>query len=115
VDTPLESFYSLDDILQERRTSGRDYVEFLRLPTMSCGVYVLAAGATDKQKPHAEDEVYYVIRGKARMTVHGDEGKQEREIQPGDVMFVKAGQEHRFHDIASELVVLVAFAPAESQ
>jgi mannose-6-phosphate isomerase-like protein (cupin superfamily) len=111
----MESFYKLDEILRERRASGRDYVEFVRVPAMSCGVYVLAAGATDRQKPHAEDEVYYVIRGEARMTVHGDAGVQERDVRPGDVILVQAGQEHRFHDITSELVVLVAFAPAESQ
>jgi mannose-6-phosphate isomerase-like protein (cupin superfamily) len=111
----LESFYKLDEIIQARRSSGRDYLEFLRVPAISCGVYVLAVGATDKQKPHAEDEMYYIIRGEARMTVRVDEGEQERDVRSGDVIFVKAGQEHRFHHIASELVVLVAFAPAESQ
>ena len=32
----------------------------------------------------------------------------------GSVIFVAAGVEHRFYDIAEELVVLVFFAPAES-
>jgi hypothetical protein len=30
------------------------------------------------------------------------------------VIFVEAGQEHRFFDIQQELVVLVVFGPAES-
>ena len=33
---------------------------------MSAGVYVLPKGGTDPQKPHREDEMYYVVRGRAR-------------------------------------------------
>ncbi len=36
------------------------------------------------------------------------------EISAGSVLFVAAEVEHRFHDIAEELAVLVFFAPAES-
>ena len=77
---------------------------------MSAGVYVLAVGATDSQQPHNEDELYYVIRGRARMKV----GEEHREIAAGSVIFVAARVEHRFYDIKEELAVLVFFAPAES-
>ena len=77
---------------------------------MSAGVYVLPAGAADPQRPHKEDELYYVIRGKARMRV----GIEERAVSSGSVIFVEAKAEHCFFDITEELVVLVLFAPAES-
>lgn len=77
---------------------------------MSAGVYMLGAGATDGQSPHNEDEIYYVIRGRARMRL----GREARDVREGDVIFVEKNLEHRFFDIAEELVLLVFFAPAES-
>jgi len=56
-------FDSLSAIDQQRAESGKQYREFLRVPAMSAGLYVLPAGGTDSQRPHHEDETYYVIRG----------------------------------------------------
>ena len=71
-------------------------------------MYVLAAGATDPQGPHTEDEVYHVISGRARS------GRRRRPRgRPGSIVFVAADVEHRFHDIEEELVLLVVFGPAE--
>jgi len=39
----------------------------------------MVAGATDMQKPHDEDEAYFVIRGQAKMKL----GEEERKIGPG--------------------------------
>jgi mannose-6-phosphate isomerase-like protein (cupin superfamily) len=77
---------------------------------MSAGLYVLAAGATDPQTPHAEDEIYYVIAGRAQIEVAGE----SRAVQPGSVIFVGKGVDHRFHSIDERLELLVLFAPAES-
>ena len=109
----MKSFYALDEVLRERAASKRSYLEFLRVPTMSCGVYVLPAGSVDHQRPHVQAEVYFVISGEARMTVHDDDGEQDRALSPGDLILVKGKQPHRFHDITKELVVLVVFAPPE--
>ena len=73
-------------------------------------MYVLTAGASDPQKPHKEDELYYVVRGRARMKA----GDEDREAHAGSVIFVAGTVEHRFYDIEEELVLLVFFAPAES-
>ena len=100
---------SVDDLLADARHSADGYVEFLRVPALSAGVYVLAAGAVDSQTPHLQDEVYYVVRGRARFR-HGTE---ERSARPGDVLFVPAREPHHFHSIEEELVLLVVFAPAE--
>jgi len=91
-------------------TCGHPYHEFLRVPALSAGVYVLSAGATDRQRPHQQDEIYYVVRGKAKMRL----GVEDCSIQEGSVIFVEPGLEHRFIDIEEELVLLVVFAPAET-
>jgi len=103
-------FASLAEIEEQRAESGKLYREFLRVPAMSAGLYVLAAGAVDHQKPHREDEIYYVLRGRARFKA----GMEDREVSGGDVIFVAAEVGHRFYDIAEELAVLVVFAPAET-
>jgi quercetin dioxygenase-like cupin family protein len=103
-------FFTLDEVDAQRAASAKLYLEFLRVPSMSAGLYVLSAGAIDPQRPHHEDEMYYVVRGRARFRA----GQEEREVSAGTVLFVTAGVEHRFYDIAEELVVLVFFAPAES-
>ena len=103
-------FFEIGSLEEERQQTGQRYLEFLRLPAMSAGVYVLAAGSTDLQTPHKEDEMYYVVRGRARMRV----GTEDQAISAGSVIFVAANVEHHFHDITEELVVLVFFAPAES-
>jgi quercetin dioxygenase-like cupin family protein len=103
-------FASVAEIDQERTQSGKLYREFLRVPAMSAGLYVLPAGASDPQRPHREDEMYYVVRGRARFRA----AEEDREISAGSVLFVAAEVEHRFYDIVEELAVLVFFAPAES-
>jgi len=101
---------SLADEDSQRARAGKLYREVLRVPAMSAGLYVLAAGATDPQKPHAQDEMYYVVRGRARFRA----GVEDCEVSDGSLLFVAANVEHRFYDITVELAVLVFFAPAES-
>jgi quercetin dioxygenase-like cupin family protein len=103
-------FATVPEIEEQRAESGKLYREFLRVPEMSAGLYVLPAGATDRQKPHREDEIYYVIRGRARFKA----GSEDREVSAGSVIFVAAQVGHRFYDITEELAVLVIFAPAET-
>jgi mannose-6-phosphate isomerase-like protein (cupin superfamily) len=103
-------FFKIDAIDQDRVEAGKLYREFLRVTAMSAGLYVLPAGSSDPQKPHHEDEMYYVIRGRARFRA----GQENAEVSAGSVLFVAAEVEHRFYDIAEELAVLVFFAPAES-
>jgi mannose-6-phosphate isomerase-like protein (cupin superfamily) len=106
----VSAFFDLPTISAERAQAGKLYQEFLRVPALSVGVYVLPPGGTDPQKPHKEDEVYYVVRGHAKMRV----GSEEQVVKAGTVIFVAAQVEHRFFDISEELEVLVFFAPAES-
>ncbi len=105
-----KNLYDLPMISAERARAGKLYQEFLRVPALSVGVYVLAAGATDPQKPHQQDEVYYVVRGRAHVRI----GSEEQVVKTGSVIFVAANVDHRFFDISEELEVLVFFAPAET-
>ena len=107
-------FSDIDEIERQRAQSGKMYREFLRVPAMSAGLYVLSAGAKDLQRPHHEDEIYYVIRGKARFQAGDHGGNEDREVSVGSVLFIAAEVEHHFYDISEELTVLVFFAPAES-
>lgn len=100
---------SIDALAARARRRPGGYEEFLRVPAMSAGVYVLSAGAEDLQSPHEEDEVYYVVRGRSRFR----RGATEVPVAPGDILFVPAHERHRFLSIAEELVLLVVFAPAE--
>jgi mannose-6-phosphate isomerase-like protein (cupin superfamily) len=107
----MTHFFHLDELNRQRAGKGKLYLEFLRVPAMSAGVYVLPAGGTDPQKPHREDEMYYVVRGRARMQI----GSENAEVRAGSVIFVEGEAEHQFYDIAEELEVLVFFAPAEQE
>ncbi len=105
---PMEAF-ELAELVRVQGDSGRLYHEFIRSHDLSVGLYVLPAGGTDPQGPHTEDEVYYVISGRGRILV----GDEDAPVQAGSVVFVPADVVHRFHDIEDELVILVAFGPAE--
>ncbi len=107
----MPHFFHIHDLVRQRMTKGELYLEFLRVPAMSTGLYVLPAGGTDPQKPHREDEMYYVVRGRARIEI----GSENAQVRAGSVIFVEAGVEHRFYDIEEELEVLVFFAPAEQE
>ena len=107
----MAHFFHIDDLCRQRAGKGKLYLEFLRVPAMSAGVYVLPKRGTDPQKPHGEDEMYYVVRGRARMQI----GSDHAEVRPGSVIFVEAEREHKFYDIKEELEVLVFFAPAEQE
>jgi mannose-6-phosphate isomerase-like protein (cupin superfamily) len=85
------------------------YLEFLRVPALSVGLYELAAGSADAQQPHTEDEVYYVVSGQGMIRV-GDENQL---VAAGSIVYVPAYVDHKFHSITADLSVIVFFAPAE--
>jgi mannose-6-phosphate isomerase-like protein (cupin superfamily) len=86
------------------------YREHLRVPDLSVGTYCIPVGGKDGQQPHSEDEIYVVLRGRARLV--GKAG--EVAVGPGSVVYVPADESHEFTDVSEDLSVLVVFAPAES-
>jgi mannose-6-phosphate isomerase-like protein (cupin superfamily) len=99
--------FEYDEITQAREQSGNAYLQFLNEGTLSLGLYVLEAGSVDAQTPHAEDEVYYVVSGRATFEAAGE----RRSLQPGSMIFVAKQVTHRFVDIEEDLSLLVFFAP----
>src|SRR6478736_6187756 len=101
--------FDLNDLVAESERTSQRWREFLRVPSLSMGLYRLKAGQADEQQPHTEDEVYLVVSGKASFLAGG----QAQVVAAGSVIFVERAAEHRFVDIAEDLTVLVFFAPPE--
>ena len=100
--------FALTDLLAQLDASERAYLPFLTRPSLRAGLYALDAEADDRQQPHAQDEVYYVLAGRGAMSLDD----AEFSVAPGDVIYVPAQAAHRFHTITEDLQVLVFFSEA---
>jgi len=100
--------FDVEEIRRSLSGGKVEYKEFLRVPTLSCGIYQLPTGARDMQTPHDEDEVYYVLEGRARMKV----ADEIREVSAGDILYVQATESHSFFEIEEDMTLLVFFASA---
>jgi mannose-6-phosphate isomerase-like protein (cupin superfamily) len=98
--------FQLDDLLARKQGIKSPYLEFLRVPSLSCGIYTLKVGAKDLQGPHDEDEVYLVLSGRGRLRVNDSDHAVER----GSVLYVRATSEHSFFEIDEDMTLLVFFA-----
>lgn len=58
-----------------------------------------------RQTPHAQDEIYVVIRGRG---VLAHDGRRDV-FEAGDLLFVAAGVEHQFEDHSVDLAVWRVF------
>jgi len=101
--------FEITQLMQKRQDSSDSYLEFLKVPDLSMGLYVLPTGGVDSQSPHTEDEVYYIVSGRAKIKV----ADEDRDVVAGSIVYVAKDVEHRFHSIEDELTVIVFFAPAE--
>jgi len=101
--------FTVTEVQEELRKNSQQYREFLRVPSLSVGLYELAVGIDDTQRPHTEDEIYYVISGHG--TIRVDE--EDQPVSAGSVVYVAANVRHYFHTISQDLSLLVFFAPAE--
>jgi len=108
-DDPVSAAFAVEDLVREARESDRAWLPFLDVETLNVGLYVLPVGGEDGQRPHELDEVYYVVDGRAKLTVEGE----QHPVAPGSIVYVRAGAAHRFHSIEEELRVLVFFSAKE--
>lgn len=106
VDRMQWTSFQLEDLTADQRASNEPWLEFLRVPALRAGLYSLAAGAWDHQSPHEEDEIYYVVDGRAIF----EAGAERRDVRTGSIIYVAARQPHRFTNISEELRVLVFFS-----
>ncbi len=98
--------FGIAQLIEKQKNSGTPYLEFLRVPSLSSGIYTLRAGSKDLQSPHDEDEVYFVLDGKARVRV----GDEERDVGRGSILYVSATSDHSFIEIEEDTTLLVFFA-----
>ena len=98
--------FHLSQVLGKLTDKDVEYLEFMRVPALSCGIYSLKAGSRDMQGPHDEDEIYYVLEGRAHLRVE----EEDHEVRPGDVLYVRATSEHSFFEIKEDMTLLVFFA-----
>ena len=103
----MEAFDIPDLDPQPRDADGHGYIDFLASDKLSVGLAVWPKGKPDRQRPHREDEIYYVISGRAKIRV----ASEDRDVKPGSLVLVATGVEHLFHDIEEDLRVLVFWAP----
>jgi mannose-6-phosphate isomerase-like protein (cupin superfamily) len=96
------------ELIEEQATRENRSLEFLRVPALSRGIDVPPIGSKDTQQQHDEDEVYYVVEGRALITVD----REDCPVEAGSLVYVAAHVTHRFHHIEEELNVLVFFATA---
>jgi mannose-6-phosphate isomerase-like protein (cupin superfamily) len=85
-----------------------DFTQHLVVPDLSVGTYSIPALGLDDQTAHTEDEIYVVTKGVARLVTPDEEVA----VQPGSVVYVPAGEEHKFVDVTEDLAMIVVFAPA---
>jgi mannose-6-phosphate isomerase-like protein (cupin superfamily) len=100
------AFFDIKELSAKLAESGQTYDEFLRVDSLNVGIYNLAKYTTDRQSPHLDDEVYYVLEGKSKFVA----GEEEREVGAGSVIYVRAGAPHKFFDIEEDLNILVFFS-----
>ena len=97
------------DLAQLLTQSTQPYHEFLRVSSLSAGIYVLDGGAIDHQKPHSEDEVYYVVDGRAKMRTNSDGDFNTFDVGPGTIIFMPARMHHALRRCASTRLVRFSF------
>lgn len=83
------------------------------LQEMSLHFYRLEASEPDLQRPHLEDELYYVLQGQRTLEISTDTENISVELKPGDIVYVPKKARHRFVG-NSAISLLVFFAPGYS-
>ena len=108
---PLKRVDNAFDIMKRSAAQNTNYGVFMRIPSMSLGVYTLKKGEADAQSPHTKDEIYYVIKGKAKISV----GTETYDVKEGSLIFVEAYKDHKFIDIREDLAIVVFFSAEQAQ
>ena len=102
----MHRVFKLSEVVERHQKLREPWFEFLRVPALSLGIYSLPVGSSDPQFAHPEDEVYYIVSGRAMLRVENE----DRIADPGAILYVRAHTNHRFHSIQSDLTCLVFFA-----
>ncbi|MFQ5969258.1 MAG: cupin domain-containing protein [Nitrososphaerales archaeon] len=102
----MADLYDAEEVLRKLDVSGNWFYTFMSKGTMDAGILRLKPGEKDPQGPHANDELYYVIKGHGFIQL----GKEDVPVKPGSIIFVSAGKNHNFHGNKDEMQILYVFA-----
>ncbi|MCX2819092.1 cupin domain-containing protein [Haladaptatus sp. F3-133] len=100
--------FNVSDVVDEIG-EGKESAETVRGEAVSLEVMRFEEGDEDQMHAHAEDEVYHIDTGTAKINVEGE----STEVSEGDVIHLEPGTDHRFHGFEDELVMTVLYAPAK--
>jgi mannose-6-phosphate isomerase-like protein (cupin superfamily) len=89
--------------ITEKWPEGEPFASVLGHGTMS--VEVFAPRGHDAQEPHTQDELYFVVSGRAEFFHEAE----HYSVSAGDVMFVPAYDRHHFEAISNDFVTWVVF------
>ena len=87
--------FDLEELVRKKKAMKAPYLEFLRVPTLSCGIFGCG-----------EDGGLIRLEGRGRLRV----GDEERPVRKGSVLYVRATSEHSFFEIEEDMTLLVFFA-----
>lgn len=93
--------HTAEDRLQ--KIAPDEFVTLLRRGTLEVELYI--PDGVDKQSPHEKDELYVIISGTGTFLREGE----RYSFGPHDVLFVPAGEDHRFVDFTSDFKTWVVF------
>ena len=82
---------------------GERFTEAFAHGTLIVELY--APKAIDPQKPHARDEIYFVVSGSGEFVAGGE----RTHFVAGDALFAAAGVVHRFENFSADFVTWVVF------
>lgn len=86
-----------------RADPDREFANLFRHGSLSIEIY--RPRGVDRQQPHVRDEVYVIISGSGWFSLEGE----RQDFAPGEVLFVRAGSEHRFEDFSEDFATWVIF------
>jgi mannose-6-phosphate isomerase-like protein (cupin superfamily) len=91
------------EALDRLKNKGTDLVNLIQLGNLSLDIY--KPNGVDRQKPHDRDEIYMVISGKGILNCDNN----KTNYKPGDILYVPAGQEHKFEQFTNDFCAWAIF------
>lgn len=99
----IEHRLTVGNALQELAAQDQPFKKLFAHGTLEVEIY--RPDKVDLQTPHLRDEIYVVASGSGTF-VNGD---IQHPFEPGQVLFVPAGVEHRFVDFTDDFSTWVFF------
>ena len=94
---------TLDHALARFSQSDQPFKRLFAHGSMEVEIY--APKGKDLQQPHTRDELYVIAAGSGYFVHESD----RHAVEVGEVLFVPAGDEHRFEDFSDDFATWVVF------